>query len=79
MSWAENMKPMKLRTDVWEVLVGKLKTKRPIGRARYKWYLNINTDVKEFFWMAWIALIWMPENAICEIHLTCIITMLSDL
>jgi hypothetical protein len=79
MKWAGNVKRMKVRTGVWEVLVGKRKRKRPPGRARCKWELNIKTDVMDICWRAWSALIWMCENAICEIHLTGIRTMLSDL
>jgi hypothetical protein len=68
-----NVKRMKVRTGVCEVLVGKRKRKRPPGRARCKWELNIKTDVMNICWRAWSALIWMCENAICEIHLyTCI-------
>jgi hypothetical protein len=70
---------MKVRTGVYEVLVGKLKTTRPPGRARCKWEVNIKTDVMDICWRTWSALIWMCENAISEIHLTCIRSMLSDL
>jgi hypothetical protein len=70
---------MKVRTGVWEVLVGKRKRKRPLGRARCKWEWNIKTDVMNICWRAWSALIWMCENAICEIHLACIKIILSDL
>jgi hypothetical protein len=59
--------------------LGKLKRKRPLGRARCRWELNIKTDVMAICLRAWSALIWISENAISEIHLICIITMLSDL
>jgi len=55
---------MKVRTGACEVLVGKPKRKRPSGRARCKWVLNIKTDVMDILWTAWTALIWMCENAI---------------
>jgi hypothetical protein len=70
---------MNVRTGVWEVLVGKRKIKRPLGRARCKWDFNINLDAMEIFWRAWTALIWISENAICEIHLICRRILLSIL
>jgi hypothetical protein len=68
-----------MREGVWEVLVGKRKRKRPLGRARCKWELKSKTDVMDICWRTWSALIWLSENAISEIHLTGIRSMLSDL
>ena len=79
MSWAGNVTGVGVRTGVCEVLVGKLKTKRPLRRARCKWELNIKKDIMEICWRAWSALIRMCENAISDIHLKCIRSMLSDL
>ena len=73
------MTGMEVRTGICKFVVGKRKRKIPLVRARCKWDLNIKTDVMEICWRAWTALIWMCENAILEIHLTCIRTMLRDL
>jgi len=73
MSWARNV------TGVCNDLVGKRKGKRQLGRARCKWDFNIKTDVIEICWSALTALLWMCDNAIREIHLTCIRTILSHL
>ena len=59
--------------------MGKRKRKRPLGRSICKWELNIKTDVMVICLRAWSTLIWISENAICEIHLSCIRTILSDL
>jgi hypothetical protein len=47
MKWAGNVKLMKVRTGLWEVLVGKCKRKKSPERARCKWDLNIKTDVTD--------------------------------
>jgi hypothetical protein len=57
MSWAGNVTDMSVRTGVCKVLVGKLKRKKQLGRARCKWKFNIKRGVMEFFWRAWTALI----------------------
>jgi len=68
---------MEVRTGVCKLLVGRRNRKKPLGRARCKWELNIKTDVLEICWRAWSALICITETAICEIHLTCIKTKLK--
>jgi hypothetical protein len=70
---------MWVRTGVCKVLVGKRKRKRQLGRARFKRDFNIKRGIVEIFWRAWTVLIWMRDNSICEIHLTYIRTILSDL
>jgi len=35
------------RRDVYRVLVGKPKGKRPLGRCRYRWDDNIKMDLQE--------------------------------
>jgi hypothetical protein len=77
--WAGNVTGMKVRTGVCKVLVGKHKRKRPLRRARCKWGFNIKRDVMEICRRAWTSLIWLCENAICEINLTCIRSMLGVL
>ena len=42
MSWAEHVACMGERISAFRAFVGKLKGKRPIGRARRGWEDNIN-------------------------------------
>ena len=56
------MTGMEVRTAYARFWWGKVR-KRPLGRARCKWDLNVKTDVMDICWRAWSALIWMCENA----------------
>jgi hypothetical protein len=44
--------------DVYRVLVGRPKSKRPLGRPRRRWEDNIKVDVREMGidWASWIRL-----------------------
>jgi len=79
MRWAGNVTAMGVRTGLRKVLVGKRKRKRQLGRVGCKWEFKIKTDIMEVCWRAWNALIWMCDNAICEIHFTFIRTILNHL
>jgi len=41
-----------------QVLVGKPEGKRPLGRPRCRWEVNIKMDLQEVEWGAWTRLIW---------------------
>jgi hypothetical protein len=45
--WAGHVARMGERRSAFRVLVGKLKGKRPIGRARRRWEDNIKMDFQE--------------------------------
>jgi hypothetical protein len=38
------------KRNVYRILVGKTKGKRPLGRPRCRWVDNINTDLRENVW-----------------------------
>jgi hypothetical protein len=40
--------------EVYKVLVGKLKGKRPLGRPRYIWEGEIRMDLREIGWGVWM-------------------------
>jgi len=56
-------------------LVGKLEEKRPVGRCRHRWDINIKVDVQEVEWFAWTVFIWfrirdswrVPVNSVMKI------------
>ena len=43
--WAGHVARMVERSSVYRVLVGKYEGKRPLGRPRRKWGINIRMDV----------------------------------
>jgi hypothetical protein len=47
MRWAGHVARMEERRDVYRVLVGKPKGKRPLGRPRHRWEDNIKMDLNE--------------------------------
>ena len=51
--WAGIVTRIKVRAGVCEVLVGKRKRKRLLGRARCKWEFKFKTDVMEIDRRAW--------------------------
>ena len=46
------------RGRVYRVLVGKLEGRRPLGRPRHRWVVNIRMDLQEVgcVYMDWIGL-----------------------
>jgi hypothetical protein len=52
--------------NVYRVLVGKLKGKRPLGRCRHRWEDNVKIDLQELGWsdMDWIDL--AQDRDTCE-------------
>ena len=47
------------RRGVYRVLVGKPVGKRPLGRPRRRWEVNIKMDLQEFVCGVWTGSIWL--------------------
>jgi hypothetical protein len=58
MRWAGHVARMGEKRSAYEILVGKLEGKRPLGRPRHRWENNIKMDLREIGWggMDWIDL-----------------------
>ena len=58
MRWAGHVASMGEERGVYRVLVGKPERKRPLGRPRRRWVVNIRTDLQEVGcgYMYWIGL-----------------------
>ena len=58
MRWAGHVARMGERRDVYRVLVGKPAEKRPLGRPRRRWVVNIRMDLQEVGYgsVDWIGL-----------------------
>jgi hypothetical protein len=56
MRWAGLVACMGEKREVYKVLVGKPKGKKPLGRPRHKWEDGIRIDLGEFGWRSvdWI-------------------------
>jgi hypothetical protein len=50
MRWAGHVARMREKRNAYNVLVGKLEGKRPLGRPRSKWMNNIKIDLREIGW-----------------------------
>jgi hypothetical protein len=59
MRWAEHIAHMGERSGAYRVLVGKPDGKRPLGRPRRRWEVNIKMYLQEVGWEAWTGLIWL--------------------
>jgi hypothetical protein len=46
------------KRNVYRIWVGKPESKRPLGRSRRRWVVNIKMDLREIEWddMDWIGL-----------------------
>jgi len=47
------------RRGVLGVMDGKLEEKRPVGRCKHMWDVNIKVGVQEMEWFAWTILVWI--------------------
>jgi hypothetical protein len=47
------------RTGAYRVLVGKPEGKRPLGRPRRRWEVNINMDLEEVGCGGWTGSSWL--------------------
>jgi hypothetical protein len=58
MRWAGHVARMGERRNVYRILVGKPEVRRPLGRPRRRWVINIKVDLREIGWddMDWIDL-----------------------
>jgi hypothetical protein len=56
--WAGQVARMGERRGAYRALVGKLEGRRPLGRPRRRWEVNIKMDLREVGWggMDWINL-----------------------
>jgi hypothetical protein len=70
---------VKPRIGACKGLAREPRRKIPLDRARRRWECNVKTDLKEFVWSVWTALIWMFENSTYMISSTCKRTVLSIL
>jgi acyl-coenzyme A thioesterase PaaI-like protein len=59
MRWAGHVARIGQRRDVHRVLVGKPEEKRPVGRRRHTWDVNMKVGVQKVEWFAWTILIWI--------------------
>jgi len=57
MKWAGHVARLEERRDVYRVLVGKPRGKRPFGRPRHLLENNIKMDLQEVCWGLWIGLV----------------------
>lgn len=57
--WVNLVAQMKEMKNAYEKLVGKLQSKRPLGRPSYRWEDTIKNDLKEiwFEYVDWINLV----------------------
>jgi hypothetical protein len=58
MRWAGHIARMGEKRNVYTILVGNPEGKRPLGRPRCRWVVNIKMDLREKGWngMDWINL-----------------------
>jgi hypothetical protein len=47
------------KRNAYRLLVGKPEGKRPLGRPRYKWVVNIRMDLGEWDGAMWTGLVWL--------------------
>ena len=75
MRWAGHVAYIVARRDLYRVLVGKPEGRRPLGRPRHRWEVNIKMDGQEVGWggMDWIDLAqdrdrcWAFVNAVMNV------------
>ena len=59
MKWAGHVARVGERSVVYNVLVGKPKGKRPLGRPRIRWEDNIKMDLQNVGCGVWIGSSWL--------------------
>jgi hypothetical protein len=58
MKWTGHVTHTRERGEVCRVVVGKPEGRRLLGRPRLRWEDNIEMDLQEVGWRAWIESIW---------------------
>jgi hypothetical protein len=58
MRWAGHVARMREKRNAYRLLVGKVEGRRPLGRPRRRWVVNIKMDLGEVGWgdVDWIGL-----------------------
>jgi hypothetical protein len=56
MRWTDYITCMGKWTNAYRILMGKPEGKRPLGRPRRRWVVNIKMDLRE---MGWDGSIWL--------------------
>jgi hypothetical protein len=51
MRWAGHVARMREKRNVYRILVGKPEGKRPLGRPRRRWVVNIKMHLREIGWV----------------------------
>jgi hypothetical protein len=59
MRWTGHVFRMGEKRTAYNILVGKPKGKRPLGRPRRTWVDNIKMDLTEIQWVVWTGSIWL--------------------
>jgi hypothetical protein len=59
MRWAGHVARMGEGRNVYRVLVGKPKGKRPLGRPRRRWEDGIEMDLRKIGWGVWSGFTWL--------------------
>jgi hypothetical protein len=59
MRWAGHVASMGEMRNVHNILVGKPKEKRPLGKPRRRWEDNIGMDLREVGGKVWTGFIWL--------------------
>jgi hypothetical protein len=59
MRWAGHVARMGEGRNVYRVLMGNHKGKRPLGRPRRRWEDGIKVDVKGIGWGVWSGFAWL--------------------
>jgi hypothetical protein len=59
MRWAGHVARMGEVRGIYNILVGRLEGRRPLGRPRRRWEDNIKMDLKERGLGMWIGFIWL--------------------
>jgi hypothetical protein len=76
MRWAMHVSCMEAKTNAYRILVRKPEGKRPLGRCRCRWEVNIKVDLTEIGWdyMDWINWDqdwdqqWAPVNMVMNLQ-----------
>jgi hypothetical protein len=59
MKWARNVARMCEKRNVYRLLVKKPEGKRPLGRPRLSWMVNIRMILERLYGVMWTGLVWL--------------------